>query len=139
MALVFFIDRNLQGRTFYEPLRAAGLLVALHRNHFAHEAADVEWIPVVAERGWIIVTADRRLRLAKDEQTAIVTAKARVVALTQGKATFSELAENFLFARAKIERFVKKHPAPFFAVLSRPNEQDRQRGRAGNLTLRFPR
>lgn len=134
--LVFFIDRNLESQKFITPLLAAALEVARHREYFQHDARDDEWIPQVAARGWIIVTADRRIRLRSHEKQAVLLTNARVIGLTMGKATFEQLAANFVRTMPRIERFIAQTPAPFFAVLSRPNDRDFLLGKPGKITIK---
>lgn len=31
----------------------------MHRDHFPEDAADVEWLPEVAARGWVILSKDQ--------------------------------------------------------------------------------
>ncbi len=44
---------------------------------------DADWIPVVAERGWLIITRDSRIMENRAEITAIKENNARMVALNQ--------------------------------------------------------
>jgi hypothetical protein len=48
---------------------------------------DSEWIPTVAERGWLIVTRDSRIQERRAEVAAVRDSNARVVALTGKDAT----------------------------------------------------
>jgi len=51
---VFFTDRNL-GRKFGQVLRAAGLTVEQHGDHFAHDCPDEEWLEGVGAHGWVAI------------------------------------------------------------------------------------
>jgi predicted nuclease of predicted toxin-antitoxin system len=55
------LDRRLGNKVAAE-LRAAGPLVAIHADHFAQEAADVDWISEVFKRGRVILTKDKNVR-----------------------------------------------------------------------------
>lgn len=52
----FFADRNLGVHVFPAIVRAEGVIVHLHQDHFPQNAADVEWMPETARRGWIIIS-----------------------------------------------------------------------------------
>jgi len=39
-------------------LRAAGLHVEVHDDHFRQDALDPEWLTAVGEKNWIVVTRD---------------------------------------------------------------------------------
>ena len=63
---VFFTDRDL-GKRFPEILRAAGLTVERHADHFAHDCPDEDWLQSVGRRGWIAITHDSRIRYKPNE------------------------------------------------------------------------
>ncbi len=54
-----------------------------------------------------------------------------------GKATFPELAENFVACIPKIERFLQKNAAPFIARVYLPTPEQRRRGshKSGRVEL----
>jgi predicted nuclease of predicted toxin-antitoxin system len=58
---IFYIDRCLGNKIIVETLLAAGLKVEIHDDHFAKNAADIEWITEVGRRGWIILTKDAKI------------------------------------------------------------------------------
>lgn len=122
MSATFFIDRNL-GKRFGYTLRAAGLSVELHDDHFSEMTPDIEWIPGVAERGWVAITKDDRIRYRPLERTIVMSSGARVMLLT-GKADLRLHAENVVRTHAAIERFIAKNAAPWFAKLHRPSPGD---------------
>ena len=43
-------------------LRAAGLYVEVHDDHFAQDAPDSEWLAAVGRNNWIVITRDERIR-----------------------------------------------------------------------------
>jgi PIN like domain len=53
--LIFFTDRDL-GRQFPALLRAAGVRLERHDDHFGPETPDEEWIGEIGRRGWIAVS-----------------------------------------------------------------------------------
>jgi PIN like domain len=60
-SITFFIDRCLGNKLIVETLRGAGLTVEIHDDHFGKNAPDVDWIPEIGNRGWIILTKDARI------------------------------------------------------------------------------
>jgi hypothetical protein len=42
---------------------------------------DTEWIPIVGDRGWVMITNDRRLRTRPDEAELAIAHKLKVVHL----------------------------------------------------------
>jgi hypothetical protein len=55
LSVVFFTDRDL-GLAFPNILKAAGLEVEIHQNHFAPNTPDEVWLRETARLGWV---ADR--------------------------------------------------------------------------------
>ncbi len=70
--MVFFTDRDLGGVIFPRILREAGLTVEAHRDHFAPNARDEEWLPQVARREWIILSSDQNMLRVPLERDAIM-------------------------------------------------------------------
>jgi hypothetical protein len=55
---IFFIDRDLGQRLVAQALREAGAQVEIHQAHFAPDSPDIEWLPEVSQRGWVVLTKD---------------------------------------------------------------------------------
>jgi hypothetical protein len=115
----FFVDRDL-GPTFAKTLADAGLAAKFHDDHFPdpEKVSDEVWLRFIAEKGWIGVSHDARIRynsLARDE---VFESGARLI-VVKGKALQKELAENFARTRSRIFSFVRRHPAPWIAKLYR--------------------
>lgn len=115
---VYFTDRDL-GRRFAQALRAAGFAVEAHDEHFGPTTLDQEWLPTVARRGWIVLTHDQRLRYESPAVAAAMRANARVVVIIAKGLRHDQLAELVLENRRRVERFLRRHKAPFLAKLRR--------------------
>ena len=61
---MYFTDRDL-GKRFPEILRASGLNVERHADHFPPETPDEVWLEEVGKRGWIALTHDQRIRYSR--------------------------------------------------------------------------
>lgn len=46
----YFIDRNL-GKSIGEALQKIGVNIEFHHAHFAPDAPDTQWLPIVSQRG----------------------------------------------------------------------------------------
>lgn len=114
----FFVDR-CTGKGVARALREAGANVEHHDDHFAVDAADVDWIPVVTSRGWLILTKDKNIRRRASERHAVVTASARIITLSSGSMTGAEMASLVVTNLQDIEALAATEPAPFVAVLDR--------------------
>ena len=118
MPLVFFTDRDL-GQRFPDILRAAGIQVERHCDHFADDAPDVQWIVEVASRGWIGVTHDKAISRRPNERDTVLEAGLGLLIMV-GAAPYAELANNFVVTLPRITTFVQKHHPPFIARVYRP-------------------
>lgn len=135
MSLVYFTDRDL-GKAFAEILRAAGLTVERHADHFAHDTADDVWLEAIGKRGWIVLTHDRRIRYKQNERDAVMRHGVGLLVIV-GKAPFPDLARAFVLTRPRIERFLGQHTPPFIARFYRPSpaEMARRRDAPGRIEL----
>ncbi len=114
----FYIDR-CTGKGVARALREAGAAVEYHDDHFAIDTADVDWIPEVASRGWVILTKDKNIRRKHGEREALVTAGAKIITLTSGGMKGEEMARLFVDNLAGMEALAASQPPPFVAILGR--------------------
>lgn len=135
-----FADRNLGVNAFPAILRAAGITVHLHQEHFAQEEDDVVWMPEVARRGWPIISPDIRISRDRLEVDAIMTSGASVFCLSGGHCTSEEKARNFLRCLPQIRKVLEVTTPPFIAKVYRPNADDPgdSRTRRVEVKLTYP-
>ena len=117
---VFFLDRNLGRYTVAQALRQAGAHVEIHDDYFPKDAKDEAWLHDVGQRGWIILTKDKRIRYRSHERTALLQANGRAfVIVARGDMAAHDVAEILLRALPAIHRFLARHAAPFIASVTR--------------------
>lgn len=110
--VTLFIDRDAWSRRLDELLRAADIPFVAHRELFAPDARDEDWIAEVGLRGWVIVTRDQNIRRRPNELAAVRQAKVHLFALTSGNLSASETATVIAEAWPAIQRAVLTTPAP---------------------------
>lgn len=115
--ITIFIDRAISQKSVPEALRAAGAIVELHIDHFPPEAPDTEWLPVVSQRGWVILTKDSRIGRNRLEILAIAQANARVFILASGNLNFQQMADILVGSIEKIVQLSQGNQAPFIAKI----------------------
>lgn len=103
---VFFLDRLLGKKVIPAALRQAGVEVHIHDDHFPVNARDQDWLPVVGERGWIVLTKDQRIRYRELELAAVRMARVGLFTLTAK-------------ALPGIRHFVARNSTPFIAKITR--------------------
>ena len=118
-APTFFVDYCLGAIDVPSALRALGPRVEVHQDHFANDAADAGWIATVAERGWIILTKDRRVRHRPIEHEALRSNDAAAFILTAGDLLGAAQARAFTLAAPKMLRIVAKYARPVLATVTR--------------------
>jgi len=113
---VFFVDRSLGGKIVPTSLIAAGWRIERHDDHFRHNTADTVWISAVGKRGWIILTADQRIRYNPPEKAALLASGTHTFLLAGRKDhTGVEMAAAFVAAQSGILHAIatRKPPALF--------------------------
>lgn len=76
-AITFFVDRSL-GLGVANALRAAGVAVEVHQDHFKDDAPDAEWLTEVGRLCWVVLTKDKAIRRKQVEREAVLAADLRI-------------------------------------------------------------
>jgi PIN domain-containing protein len=112
----FLVDRSLSQALLPAELRAAGLtvhtLAEVYGERAAQETEDTAWIALAAQRGWVVLTKDDRIRRRPAERQAIEDGKVRVFCLTNAGLTFAGQASYFVANRFRIIQASRK-PGPY--------------------------
>jgi hypothetical protein len=81
------------------------------------DVPDDEWIPMVADRGWTILTRDQRIERRPAERAAVVANSAKVVAITSSeKLTIWHQLEIVMSRWREIEHIAEGHGPSIHAV-----------------------
>ncbi len=119
---VLFIDRDTWSHALDAALRGAGIPFERHRDHFANNTEDVDWIAEVGRRGWVAVTRDQRIRHRPNELAAVRAAGLHLFALTSGNLSAAQTAQVLLAAWPAIQRAVAKTAPPALWSVTRGGE-----------------
>jgi hypothetical protein len=135
VSVVYFTDRDL-GLQFPKILQDAGLTVERHRDHFAPDATDEQWLAFVGRKRWVALTHNSRIRYTPNEKEAVISHSVRLLVII-GQAPYPELAKSFVATRLRIEAFLDKHEPPFIAKVYRasPAETAKNPSAPGNIVL----
>jgi predicted nuclease of predicted toxin-antitoxin system len=118
VSITFFIDHCVSQKIVPEAMRSAGALVEAHIDYFPVDALDIEWLPEVSRRGWVVITKDWGLSSNLLEQKAIASANARVFILASGNYTGEQMAAILVSALDRLQKFVRGNQAPFIARIA---------------------
>ena len=117
--VVFFVDRALGSEDVPNALKGAGATVQIHADHFsAHEESDAPWIKDVTERGWVILTKDKRIRWNALEKRTLERAGAAAFIPTAGDQSGIENDAAFVDALPRIRAVLSKYTRPLLCTVS---------------------
>ena len=94
-------------------LRALGWNVESHDDHFAPTTKDVDLLPAVAGRGWLLLTQDAHIRYRSAEAAALREAGLGVFVVITANLTAGRTVEILEKARAEIDRVAREETPPF--------------------------
>lgn len=128
-SITFFIDRCLGSKRIAAALREAGLSVESHDDNFATDAPDVDWLPIVGERGWIVLTKDANINRRPLERMAVARSGVCLFILASQNLSGNDMIEILMKAIVPMQNLVRKHPAPFIAKIYRDSKVEIWRDR----------
>jgi hypothetical protein len=105
----FYVDECL-GRGIALRLQAAGH-DARSFDEFASRL-DVEFLPILGERGWILITKDKNVRRNRLEIEAILNSQLRAFVVTATNLNHEQVTQLISTSMSKIVR-VSRRPGPF--------------------------
>ena len=100
-------------------MREVGVPFVAHRDLFADDTPDVDWIAEVGRRGLVVLTRDQEIRRRPNELAAVRAARIHLFALTAGNLSAGETAELCVNAWPAVQRAVTRHAAPAIFSITR--------------------
>lgn len=98
------------------------LIVHVHDDHFDPEEQDSIWLPLVAQRGWVILTKDKDIRHRALELEAVLQHDAYLLTFGKGDYTAQEMAEAFRLALPTLRRAIAGFHPPLLARISKKGD-----------------
>jgi predicted nuclease of predicted toxin-antitoxin system len=115
---IFFRDRCL-GKKLADSLRNVGATVEIHDDHFKQDINDQDWLRIVGERNWVVLTKDKKIASRPLELLAVARGNVRLFAFVDGDVPGDVMAQAFVNALEKMQRFIRGNPAPFIAKVDK--------------------
>jgi hypothetical protein len=81
--VTFFFDNTFPPQ-LVQILTVLGVDAHHLQDEFPPETADVDWLPAVGKRGWIVVTGDRRISKKPPERKALEEANVIAIFMAKG-------------------------------------------------------
>jgi predicted nuclease of predicted toxin-antitoxin system len=111
---IFFIDRCL-GTKLADSLRNVGATVAIHDDHCEQDMKDEDWLRIVGERNWVVLTKDKKIASRRLELLAVAQGNVRLFAFVDGDVSGDVVAQAFVNALQNMQGFIRGNQAPFIA------------------------
>jgi hypothetical protein len=125
---VLFLDETSHNcKPIHASLESLQVTYIRHGSKFASGADDEEWLPVVGQQGWAILTCDKRIRYNQLERDKIMQHGIREFVFTSGNLSGAMMGEILNKAVVQMEKLCAKYPAPFIATISQ----------SGKVTVRW--
>ena len=125
-----FIDRCAWSGALGRALTEAGIAFVAHHDQFEHDTPDEVWLSAAADKAWLVVTRDQRIRYHANELAAMRRARLHVFVFTQGGLTGAETGRILVRCHAAMVRHAEQVPAPSFFSLTRSGEVKQLRATA---------
>lgn len=120
-----FIDRCAWSAALGKALTQAGIAFVPHHEHFRHDTPDEDWLAAAADKQWLVVTRDQRIRYKANELAAMRGARLHVFVFTQGGLTGAQTGDILVRCHAAILRQAAAVAPPAFFSLTRSGEVKR--------------
>lgn len=98
------------------------ITIHIHDDDFPIDAKDEEWLPVVAKKGWVILTKDKDIRHRKIELDAVLKNKAYLITYGRGDLSADEMAKAFTAAVPRLRKMIARYHPPFIARVSKSGD-----------------
>lgn len=118
-SLTFFLDHQIGRYVVAEALRAASAHVEVHLDHFPGDKPDLEWIPEVGKRDWVLITKDQGIRRNPLERAAYEAARLRGFVVTGKDMGGKEVADLRVRCLPAMARRVADRKGPLLFTISR--------------------
>lgn len=84
-------------------------------DHFASDTKDEVWLRWVGEKGWVVLTKDRRIRKREAERSALLDAGAVAFVLIAADLKGPQMAQAFVRAYPRMQKMLRDVEPPFIA------------------------
>ncbi|SEG44427.1 hypothetical protein SAMN05421819_2966 [Bryocella elongata] len=121
--IVFFLDENHCGnKHLHAVFQELKIDYEKHTDHFPRGIEDTVWLPIVAKHGWIVLTADARIRLNALERQAIKRNKLRFFYFSRNDFGGAEMGTILRRALPRMVELSQTQAPPFAASISRNSD-----------------
>jgi hypothetical protein len=117
---ILYLDENLcECVQIQTVLKDAAFPFRRHLEFFPRGILDKDWRPFPGSHGWAVLTKDKAQRFTPLEKASIVQHQLKIFAFSSGNLSGAEMADLLRINLRRIDRFARKHPAPFVVSISK--------------------
>lgn len=110
---MIFIDRSIP-KSVAQALKSVRSDVIWLEDVFPHDTPDPTWLAEAGQKGWLVITRDKKIRTRPGERAAIAAAGVGCFVLTQKKdPTKWEYVKLLALTMDEMERIFDETPKPF--------------------------
>ena len=121
--LVLFLDENhCRNPHIVRAIEERNIACEKHLDHFAPGLEDTKWLPVIAQRGWSLLTTDARIRTNLLEKEAVRANGVRMFYFSRNNLAGAEMGAALRRALPQMEKIVREVSPPFTASINRKGE-----------------
>jgi len=95
-----------------------GERVEIHDDHFAQDAEDADWLPVVGSSRWIVLSRDRSITRRPMELGALLRAEVAFFGVGSGQGTGAAVGALLARALPRIRTAARRFRVPIIASVS---------------------
>jgi hypothetical protein len=118
--LVIFLDENhCRNPHMIEAIEERGIVCEKHLDHFAPGSEDTVWLPIVAQRGWCLITTDARIRTNFLEKEAVRANGVRMFYFSRNNLAGRDMGKALRRALPQLEHLMKTQAPPFTASINK--------------------
>ena len=122
-SLAIYLDENhCNNKKVLAVLANAGTRVERHLDHFSRGTPDEDWLPLIGENGWALLTTDKRIRFRTNEKQAVIRHKVRMFYFSKNDLSGEQMASALEKALPEIRRLYSQQPPPFFAAITKAGQ-----------------
>jgi hypothetical protein len=117
---VFFLDENhCRNPHVIRAIEEKGLTCEKHLDHFPAGSEDTDWLPIIARRGWTLITTDARIRTNFLEREAVRVNSVRMFYFAKNNLAGMEMGNALRHGLPKMLSLIQSQPPPFTASISK--------------------
>jgi hypothetical protein len=127
---ILFLDETLFNcQPVHAALESLGVEYIKHGAVFTPGTPDTEWLPVVGENKWVVLTSDKRIRFNELERELVISNEVRQFVFTSGNLSGAMMGEILKIAMPRMQKILSDQIGPFIACISQ----------AGTVIVRYDR